>query len=102
MAQKHVWMHPKLENGEPNPDHVPNWENGTLPETVHVLYAGQVHPTTNGIHLSRMLRDGGQIVEAPAGAVSAETREEPPIAPALKGVPDVEIVPHPKREAKKE
>jgi hypothetical protein len=79
----------------------PNWMNTPeLPETVFVDIAGQVHPTTNGIHLDRWLRAGGQIVPAPDATVIAPVPiQEAPIAPALKDVPDIQIVEHPEREA---
>ena len=76
----------------------PNWMNTPdLGEWVHVrMPGGDVHPTTNGIHLERFLLEGGQVVEAHKEEVPAE---EKPAAPALKGVRDVKIIPHPEKEA---
>ena len=85
----------------------PNWMNTPdLGEWVYVRYAGEVHRTTNGIHLERFLREGGQLIPDPASdqmldearTIAQKTIEHD--APALKGVPDVKIVPHPKKEAK--
>ena len=85
----------------------PNWMNTPdLGEVVYVHYAGEVHRTTNGIHLERFLREGGQLIPDPATdqmldearAIAQKAIEHD--APALKGVPDVKVVPHPKKEAK--
>ena len=78
MAQKHVWMHAKLEDGSPNPDHLPNWMNTSeLPEPVQVDLGGIVHTTTNGIHLGRFLQSGGRVVDPPE-------EEAPPAHTAAK------------------
>lgn len=61
----------------------PNWMNTPdLGEVVYVNYAGTQHHTTNGIHLSRWLREGGQLVEPPEEEAPVE--EAPPAHTAKK------------------
>ena len=51
----------------------PNWMNTPdIGETVFVRFNDQVHPTRNGIHLGRWLREGGQLVPDPDAPAPAE------------------------------